>query len=112
MFIIVASLYSSIMEIKRFNSIKFLLVFALIFYILILIGTLTSCKSQDSKKVKIMGLEKNPYSKYEYLDNDSNILHWEIIDDSLHIYTKQDSINDEIERWRYVDSLYRADDIK
>jgi len=43
------------------------------------------------------------------IDNDPNVLHWEIIDDSLYIYTKQDSINDEIERWRYKDSIYKID---
>ena len=43
------------------------------------------------------------------LDKDPNVLYWEIIDDSLHIYTKQDSIRDKLERWRYKDSIYRAD---
>lgn len=43
-------------------------------------------------------------------DNDPNVLHWEIIDDSMHIYTIQDSINDERERWRYKDSIYYADE--
>ena len=58
-----------------------------------------------------MGLEKEDlYEKYRHLDDNPSILHWEIIDDSVHIYTKQDSIRDERERWRYIDSLYRADD--
>ena len=85
---------------------------------------LASCKSNDVPKkecckaeVKVMGLEtveksshEKLYEKYEYLNDDPSILHWEIIDDSLHIYTKQDSIRDERERWRYIDSIYKADE--
>ena len=29
---------------------------------------LASCKSQEPKEIKIMGLEKNLWDKYEYLD--------------------------------------------
>ena len=43
------------------------------------------------------------------LDNNPNIVHWEIIDGELSIYTKADSIRDERERWRYKDSLYKAE---
>ena len=38
-------------------------------------------------------------------DNDPNVLHWEIIRDSMHVYTKHDSIIDQRERWEYIRSL-------
>ena len=58
-------------------------------------------------KVKILFLLllclgcRQPYDP----DKDPDVLHWEIIDDSLHIYTKQDSIRDELARWKYIRSL-------
>ena len=42
-------------------------------------------------------------------DKDPNVIYWEVIDDSIHVYTKQDSIDDERERWRIKDSIYYAD---
>ena len=45
------------------------------------------------------------YINTDSLDNDSNILDWYVDDGELYIYTKQDSINDEIERWNYIRSL-------
>lgn len=39
------------------------------------------------------------------LNNDPNIIDWFIDGGELYIYTKQDSINDEIERWNYIRSL-------
>lgn len=39
------------------------------------------------------------------LNNDSNILDWYIDNGELYIYTKQDSIRDEYERWEYIRSL-------
>ena len=51
-----------------------------------------------------------PCQNLDVLDKVDDILHWEIINDTLHIYTKKDSIRDEHERWKYIDSLYKADD--
>ena len=51
-----------------------------------------------------------PCQNLDVLDSVNEILHWEIINDTLHIYTKKDSIRDERERWRYIDSLYKADE--
>ena len=51
-----------------------------------------------------------PCQNLDVLDSVDDILHWEIINDTLHIYTKKDSIRDEHERWKYIDSLYKADD--
>ena len=39
------------------------------------------------------------------LDNDTNIVHWEIWNDTLYIYTKEDSARDELERIKYIMSL-------
>ena len=133
MFIFNINLYSSTMEIikkiiKRFKkwnaywaNIEKIRMECMIksgkgFFILCLL--LASCRTNDVPKkecckgeVKVMGLEKEDlYEKYKHLDDNPSILHWEIIDDSVHIYTKEDSIRDERERWRYIDSLYRADD--
>jgi hypothetical protein len=62
-------------------------------------------------KVKILFLLllclgcKTPYDP----DKDPDVLYWEDIDGTLYLYTKQDSINDERERWRYKDSIYHSD---
>lgn len=40
----------------------------------------------------------------------NDIIHWEVVDGEMSIYTKEDSIRDEQERWRYIDSIERADD--
>jgi len=54
--------------------------------ILILLG-LFSCRA-----------EYNP-------DNDPNVLDWYVDGNDTIIYTKQDSIKDEIERWEYIRHL-------
>jgi len=46
-----------------------------------------------------------PCQNLDVLDSVSEILHWEMINDTLHIYTKKDSIADEYERWKYIKSL-------
>lgn len=46
-----------------------------------------------------------PCQNLDVLDSVGEILHWEIIDDTLRIYTRQDSIRDEIERIKYIRSL-------
>ena len=38
-------------------------------------------------------------------DNDPNIVHWELSDDTLYLYTKEDSIRDELERIKYINSI-------
>lgn len=50
--------------------------------------------------------DKNtPCQNLDVLDDLKEVMHWEIIDDTLRIYTLQDSIRDEIERWNYIRSL-------
>ena len=46
-----------------------------------------------------------PCQNLDALDSVSEIMHWEIIDDTLRIYTQQDSMRDEIERIKYIRSL-------
>jgi len=101
-------MYTSIMEIKKINSIGIVLVFALVIFTFMLIMT----NSTPYKKAEEIPFEyqyqiknEKPYS----LDDDPNIVHWEIIDGELSIYTKADSIRDERARWRYKDSLYKAE---
>ena len=50
-------------------------------------------------------LKEDKLFNKDSLDNDSNILDWYIDGGELYIYTKQDSIKDEIERWNYIRSL-------
>jgi hypothetical protein len=73
---------------------------------------LASCGTTDKVEPKKCCEKETLYNKYKYLDNDTNIVHWEIWEDSLLIYTKEDSIRDERERWRYIDSLHRAEDME
>ena len=46
-----------------------------------------------------------PCQNLDVLNTVDDILHWEIQNNTLHVYTKKDSINDEIERWNYIRSL-------
>ncbi len=112
MFSINFNMYSSIMEIKK------IIFWVLALYLAaILLASCRTSKNEEPKKccdkeVKIMGLEKeDEWSKYEYLDDDPNVVYWEVMEDGVHIYTKEDSIRDERERWRYIDSLYKAEEL-
>ena len=46
-----------------------------------------------------------PYQKSVDLGNNTDTLDWFVDEGVLYIYTKQDSINDEIERWNYIKSI-------
>jgi len=50
-------------------------------------------------------LKEDKLFNKDSLDNDSNIIDWFFDEGELYIYTKQDSIKDEIERWNYIRSL-------
>ncbi len=50
-----------------------------------------------------------PCQNLDVLDSVEEILHWEIINDTLHIYTKEDEKRDEYERWKYIQSLEKED---
>ncbi len=108
-------MYTSIMEIKKINSIGIVLVFALVIFTFMLIMTNKTPYKKEAIPPKYQDqvdeLNKSLYDaeKTYSLDNNPNIVHWEIIDGELSIYTKADSIRDERERWRYKDSLYKAE---
>jgi hypothetical protein len=64
--------------------------------------------SIDKQQTSITIEEPNPYipcQNLDALDSVQEIIHWEIWDDTLHIYTKQDSARDEQERIKYIMSL-------
>jgi hypothetical protein len=42
---------------------------------------------------------------HEIYDNDTNIIYWEMQNDTLHIYTKEDSARDASERIKYIHSI-------
>ena len=46
-----------------------------------------------------------PCQNLDALDDLKEVMHWEIINDTLHLYTIKDSIRDEMERWKYIRSL-------
>ena len=64
----------------------------------------------DSKAQTITPTQNSyiPCQNLDALDSIDEIIHWEIWDDTLHIYTKQDSARDEQERIRYI--MYLEDD--
>lgn len=57
------------------------------------------------ERVKKDSSKSTPCQNLDALDSVCEIMHWEIIDDTLRIYTQQDSIRDEIERIKYIRSL-------
>jgi|TARA_R100000081_G_C4637073_1_gene75988 hypothetical protein len=67
-----------------------------------------ACLSAVEEKQHIPLEERNPNvpcQNLDVLDNLKEVLHWEIINDTLHIYTAKDSVRDEYERWKYIRSL-------
>ena len=48
--------------------------------------------------------------KLDVLIESEEVIHWERVDGEMIIYTREDSIRDERERWRYIDSIERADE--
>ena len=38
-------------------------------------------------------------------DNDTNIVYWELLNDTVHLYTKEDSARDELKRIKYIQSI-------
>tara|TARA_R110001592_G_scaffold54548_1_gene166822 strand:+ start:398 stop:676 length:279 start_codon:yes stop_codon:yes gene_type:complete len=46
-----------------------------------------------------------PCQNLDVLNSVDDILHWEILNDTLHVYTKRDSIRDEYERYKYIKNL-------
>lgn len=61
--------------------------------------------ANQTKVNDTLNLNNTPCQNLDVLDEVDEILHWEIINDTLRIYTQQDSIRDEIERMKYIRSL-------
>tara|TARA_R100001443_G_scaffold54556_1_gene65982 strand:+ start:260 stop:568 length:309 start_codon:yes stop_codon:yes gene_type:complete len=80
-----------------------------IIFLIFLMMVMNQLQSHPSNQV-IEVSSDIPCQNLDALDSVKEILHWEIINDTLHVYTKEDSIRDEIERWRYIDSIYKADE--
>ena len=62
---------------------------------------LTKIEAQQPLQVQT----KKYHLNLDALDNIKEIIHWEIWNDTLLLYTIQDSIKDEIKRYKYMDSL-------
>ena len=82
---------------------------SILFVLLTLTIFLFSCTAEQRYKKHIKERGPIPQPKFNVelsvLDSVSEIIHWEIINDTLHIYTQKDSIRDEHERWKYIRSL-------
>lgn len=76
------------------------------FIVLFILGVMVVGSTNDSTTFY---QEDIPCQNLDALDDVSEIMHWEMIDDTLRIYTLQDSINDEIERWNYIRSIEDED---
>ena len=61
--------------------------------------------ANQTKVNDTLPFNNTPCQNLDVLDEVDEILHWEIINDTLTIYTRQDSIRDEIERIKYIRSL-------
>ena len=96
------------MEVKKLDKIGIFLVFALALFVFMLVTT-NSTPNKEPMEIPFEYQYQIENGKPYSLDDDPNIVYWEVIDGELHIYTKADSIRDERERWRYKDSLYKAE---
>ena len=62
-------------------------------------------KLERSNNVVINDTIKHYEIDLTSLDSVNDILYYEVVNNKLHLYTKQDSISDEIERFKYIQSL-------
>ena len=75
-----------------------------IFGILILLFGFMCLSAVEKSTVNEKGSDI-PCQNLDVLDSVDDILHWEILNDTLHIYTKRDSVRDEYERYMYIKNL-------
>ena len=75
--------------------------------LLIIIGLYGSKKDKTYTKEVIVTdtIYKEQKINLGRLDSIEEILYYEVIDDELYLYTKTDSVRDEMERWNYIRSL-------
>lgn len=62
-------------------------------------------KLEPSSNVVVTDTIKHYEIDLTSLDSINNILYYEVVNNKLYLYTKQDSISDEIERFKYIQSL-------
>jgi hypothetical protein len=62
-------------------------------------------KLEQSSNVVVTDTIKHYEIDLTSLDSINNILYYEVVNNKLYLYTKQDSISDEIERFKYIQSL-------
>jgi hypothetical protein len=84
---------------KIINQLKFI-IFGCLF---LLFGFM--CLSTTEKSIVNERHVDIPCQNLDVLDSVDDILHWEILNDTLHVYTKRDSIRDEYERYKYIKNL-------
>ena len=85
------------MEVKKLDKIGIFLVFALALFVFMLVTT-NSTPNKEPMEIPFEYQYQMENGKPYSLDDDPNIVYWEVIDGELHIYTKADSIRDERER--------------
>ena len=62
-------------------------------------------KLEQSSNVVITDTIKHYEIDLTLLDSVDDILDYEVVNDKLYLYTKKDSIRDEIQRFKYIQSL-------
>lgn len=95
------------------DSAFILLSMALILSIVMLVGTLTNGHKLPSTKTSQQNdtvfMTETIYIEQpinlDRLDSIEEILYYEVVENQLYLYTKKDSVRDEIERWNYIKSL-------
>ena len=79
-----------------------------IIFLIFLMMVMNQLQSHPSNQV-IEVSSDIPCQNLDALDSVEEIIHWEMLNDTLYVYTKKDSIRDEIARGRYIDSLEHVD---
>ena len=86
-----------------------LLSLALILSFIMLVGSLTSGyespSTENSRQNDTVFVYIEQLINLDRLDSIEEILYYEVVEDQLYLYTKKDSIKDEIERFNYIKSL-------
>jgi hypothetical protein len=92
---------------KRWHSQLEIVGMVITLLLLIIIGLYGSKKDKTYTKEVIVTdtVYKEQKINLGRLDSIEEILYYEVIDQELYLYTKSDSVRDEIERWNYIRSL-------
>ncbi len=92
---------------KRWHSQLEIVGMVITLLLLIIIGLYGSKKDKTYTKEVIVTdtVYKEQKINLGRLDSIEEILYYEVIDQELYLYTKSDSVRDEMERWNYIRSL-------